>query len=263
MLTSPAHSLTRRKLSDLVVDQIKQWLMSAGIRPGDRLPQERDLMVRFDVSKGTVREALKALEVQGLVRMSTGPSGGASVSEVRYETAAGLLGNYFFFQDLSTEAIYETRRLLEPQMAASAVGHLTEEDLKRLELLIESCAREPEEVDERRRQRLDELEFHNVLARRCPNPLLSFQCRFINKLLADVVVFRKMYVPKQRRIAQENHAAHVALLEAYRREDLNGVYSVMTRHMQECTSHIADLEAFVKARFLTDETATVSLERKK
>jgi DNA-binding GntR family transcriptional regulator len=72
-----------------------------------------------------------------------------------------------------------------------------------------------------------------------------------------------MYVPKQRRIAQENHAAHVALLEAYRREDLNGVYSVMTRHMQECTSHIADLEAFVKARFLTDETATVSLERKK
>ena len=107
MLTSPTHSLTRRKLSDLVVDQIKQWLMSAVIRPGDRLPQERDLMVRFDVGKGTVREALKALEVQGLVRMSTGPSGGASVSEVRYETAAGLLGNYFFFQDLSTEAIYE------------------------------------------------------------------------------------------------------------------------------------------------------------
>jgi len=255
--------LTRRKLSDLVAGQIKEWLMSAGIGPGDRLPQERDLMSRFDVGKGTIREALKALEVQGLVRMSTGPSGGAAVSEVRYETAAGLLGNYFYFQELSTEAIYEARRLLEPVTAALAVGHLTEEDFRRLEQLIESCAREPEEIDERRRQRLEELEFHNVLARRCPNPLLSFQCRFINKLLSDVVVFRKMYVPKQRRIAQENHVAHVELLEAYRRDDRERVHEAMTRHMEECSCHVAELEAVVRARFLSDETVTVSLDRQK
>ena len=98
--------LARRKLSDLVVDEVKGWLMSARLKAGDRLPQERELMARFGVSKGTIREALKALEVQGMVRVTTGPSGGATLNEVSYETAAGLLGNYFYFQDLSAERIH-------------------------------------------------------------------------------------------------------------------------------------------------------------
>ena len=132
--------ISRRKLSDQVVDRIKHWLMAKNIKPGDRLPQEKELIGPSRGQSGTIREALKALEVQGLISVATGRSGGAVVAEVSYETAAGLLGNYFFFQRLQATEIYDLRQLIEPEMAVSAVDRLTETDFKRLEQLIESCA---------------------------------------------------------------------------------------------------------------------------
>lgn len=244
--------LSRRKLSDQVVDRIKLWLMSKNIKPGDRLPQEKELMDLLGVSRGTIREALKALEVQGLVSVATGRSGGAVVAEVSYQTAAGLLGNYFYFQRLQAAEIYDLRQLIEPEMAVTVVDRLTEADLLRLEKLIESCANVDDTPESRRRQRLEELEFHNVLAARSPNPLYSFTCRFINKVLADQVVFKRMYVERQLKIDQENHVAHSELLEAYRARDPDRVHRAMSRHMRECSCHIAELEAIVETRFFSD-----------
>src|SRR6266508_4380325 len=97
--------LSRRKLSDQVVDRIKHWLMAKNIKPGDRLPQEKELVEIFGVARSTMREALKALEVQGLISIVAGRSGGAIIAEVGYETAAGLLGNYFYFQNLQAGQI--------------------------------------------------------------------------------------------------------------------------------------------------------------
>src|SRR5436309_15945443 len=92
-ISAPSARMPRRKLSDQVVEQIKQWLMSAHMAPGDRLPRERELMRKFGVSKGTIRESLKALEVQGIISIKTGPAGGAAIARVSYETTAELLGN--------------------------------------------------------------------------------------------------------------------------------------------------------------------------
>lgn len=226
--------------------------MAENMQPGDRLPQEKELMELLGVSRGTTREALKALEVQGIIRVSTGRSGGAVVAEVGYETAAGLLGNYFYFKKLQAAEIYQLRQLLEPEMAASAVGRLTDVDFGRLEQLIESCARVDDSPELRRKQRLEELEFHNVIARRSPNPLYSFTCQFVNKMLADQVVFKRMYLKRQQKIDRENHTAHIELLVAYRAHDRDRVRRAMTRHMSECACHIVELEAIVEKRFFSD-----------
>lgn len=252
--------LSRRKLSDQVVDRIKHWLMAKNIKPGDRLPQEKELQDLLGVSRGTIREALKALEVQGLISVATGRSGGAVVAEVSYETAAGLLGNYFYFQRLQAAEIYDLRQLIEPEMAASVVDRLTEADFKRLERLIESCANVQDTPESRRQQRLEELEFHNVLAARSSSPLYSFTCRFINKVLADQVVFKRMYLERQLKIDRENHAAHSELLEAYQARDRDRVHRAMSRHMRECACHIADLEAVVETRFFSDAPAPLLQE---
>lgn len=244
--------LSRRKLSDQVVDRVKFWLMSKDIKPGDRLPQEKELIEIFGVSRGTMREALKALEVQGLITIAPGRSGGAVVAEVRYDTAAGLLSNYFYFQRLKADEIYDMRQMIEPDMAASVVDRLTEADFRRLEQLIEACRNVRDTPEARRKQRLDELEFHNVLAARSPNPLYSFTCRFINKVLSDQVVFKRMYQERQLRIDRENQEAHRELLEAYRARDRERVHKAMTRHMRECACHIVELEAVVETRFFSD-----------
>lgn len=251
--------LSRRKLSDQVVDRVKFWLMSRNIGTGDRLPQEKELIELFGVSRGTMREALKALEVQGLIKITAGRSGGAMVAEVSYDTAAGLLSNYFYFQRLSAAEIYDVRQSLEPEMAASVVGRLTEADLRRLEQLIEACTNVPDIPEARRKQRLDELEFHNVLAERAPNKLHSFVCRFINKVLSDQVVFKRMYQERQLRIDRENHDAHCELLEAYRARDRERVARAMTRHMNECACHIVELEAVVETRFFSDSPSPTPL----
>ena len=65
-----------------VAEAIKQSILSDAMLPGDRLPQEPTLIERFQVSKGTVREALKILETQGIIRTRTGPGGGAFITDV-------------------------------------------------------------------------------------------------------------------------------------------------------------------------------------
>ena len=88
----------RVKRSDQIVSAIKRWVAVNEKQPGDRLPNERDLMEQFDCSKGTVREALKSLEVQGLISVKTGPNGGAVLESVPYERASELLRNFLHFE---------------------------------------------------------------------------------------------------------------------------------------------------------------------
>jgi len=242
--------VNRKKLSDLAAEEIKHWVMSSEMQAGDRLLPEKELMERLGISKGTMREALKSLEVQGVIKITAGAGGGASVTSVSYEKTAELLSNYFFFEKIDALQIYELRSIVEPHVAVSVVGLLTEEHFQRLERCIAYCCNEPEDADSRRSQRIEELAFHDVLAELCPNPLLSFVSRFINRLLADLVVYKKMYQIKENTIALVNHNAHSKLLEAYRREDAEAVGILMQEHMEECAMHIVELEAMVESRFL-------------
>ena len=72
----------------------------------------------------------------GLVTVSTGPSGGATIGEVPLDRAFQLLQNYLFFRDMDVAQIYAVRRLLEPELAAGAVPHLTKEHFEALERSI-------------------------------------------------------------------------------------------------------------------------------
>ncbi|UUZ67039.1 GntR family transcriptional regulator [Polaromonas sp. P2-4] len=68
------------KRSDQVVNGIKRWIVQTRQQVGNKLPQEKELIDQMGVSRGTVREALAALQVQGLVAISTGPNGGATLT---------------------------------------------------------------------------------------------------------------------------------------------------------------------------------------
>src|SRR5436853_1093 len=71
---SPTLAIRQLKRPDLVAQEIKRLITEKNLSPGDRLPRESELQAQFQVSKGTIREALKSLEVQGLITISTGPS---------------------------------------------------------------------------------------------------------------------------------------------------------------------------------------------
>src|SRR3977135_4221077 len=83
---------------DHIVDQIRDAISSGGITPGERLPSERDLGATFGVSRTTLREALRALEAQGVLEIRTGSRGGAFVAEPSADLVAGALGNLLRFR---------------------------------------------------------------------------------------------------------------------------------------------------------------------
>jgi GntR family transcriptional regulator, transcriptional repressor for pyruvate dehydrogenase complex len=245
-------NLRSQKRGDLVVEEIKRWIAERRLGPGDKLPKEDELQELFGVSKGTAREALKSLEVQGLVTVSTGPAGGATIGEVPLDRALQLLQNYLFFRELDVAQIYAVRRLLEPELAAGAVPHLTDEHLAALERSIETCAPHPASAEQALAQRQEDLHFHDVLAAANPNMLLRFMCQVINHLLRHSVAMGDPNHPKGHELGETNVAAHRRLLTAARRGDAEKVRKLMVEHVDEAERHVQSLAAAVRRRFVLE-----------
>lgn len=232
----------KMKRSDQIVESVKRWVVMQDIQPGERLPNEKELMTLFQCSKGTVREALKSLEVQGLIRLKTGPNGGAILAQVPYPLASQLLRNYLHFHHPSGPDIYRLRKLVEPELAVLALPHLTAADLARLEALTDQCAQPPVDLQQRLDQRIAELDFHSLLAERCPDPLLAFIGRFLNDLIRDLVIYKKVQLPEQVDFSRDNLCYHQGLIEAFRAGDAARVRQLMAEHMASAEHFNIELE---------------------
>jgi GntR family transcriptional regulator, transcriptional repressor for pyruvate dehydrogenase complex len=238
----------KRPLS--IADGIKDWIVVQGLKPGDRLPGERELIERFQASKGTIREALQVLETQGLVRSRTGPGGGTFVGAQSEAKAMELLGNYFFFRNPTIGDIYALRRILEPELAASVAGRLGEADFRRLELTMQIYVEPPRDLEEERHQRHAELDFHGILVDYCPNPVLAFMCRFLQSLLRELTVCRRIYDEPNPDLRETGLSYQVRLLRALRREDAAAAREIMSEHMRAAQRYMEEREAVLQARFL-------------
>jgi DNA-binding FadR family transcriptional regulator len=240
-----SEDLFRIKRSDIVAESIKQFIVSQNLKPGDRLPPEKDLIQSFGCSRGTIRECLKSLEVQGLVEVLPGRSGGVRVCAVPYRRAMQLLANYLHFKDLSGTQIYQIRQEVEPLLAESVVGLLKPEDFKLLDKEIQVCKLYLEDEHETNRSKCHEaeLEFHNILANACPNPFLAFFCRFINDVILHFIVLKKFGPTLRINFAKSNLKYHISLVKAYQKEDRQRVRKLMEDHMNDAAKFIAGVEA--------------------
>jgi DNA-binding FadR family transcriptional regulator len=247
----------------VIAEQIKDWIVEENLKPGDRLPGERDLIVRLRASKSTTREALKVLETQGLIVTRTGPGGGTFVKALSESQAVELLGNYFFFKNPTIRDIYTLRKLLEPQLAASVVGRLTDADFLRLESTMRIYAYPPKNLDEERLQRHAELDFHSILAELCPNPVLGFVCRFLHSLLRDLTVCRRIYDTPNPDLRTSGHSFQVMLVRALKRHDERAVRQIMFEHMENAQSLMEEREAIVQAGFLRFNKEHVKPDRQR
>ena len=241
------------KRPEEICEQLKDWIVERAMKPGDRLPQERDLMAQFKASKSTIREALGALQTQGLVRTRTGPGGGAYIAALDDKRAMELLGNYFFFAQPTIGDIYALRKRLEPDMAASLVGRLGPADMQRLEATIKLYDHPPANLGEEYRQRLAELDFHAVLAELCPNPVLGFFCGFLQNLLRNLSVCRKIYGTPNPDLRETGLKYQVQLLDALNRGDEPAVRQIMYDHMCAAQDYMEACEAELTSAFLRIE----------
>lgn len=247
---SEVRKLPRIKLSDQVAEDIRRQIAGDRLQPGDRLPNERALMERYACSKGTIREALKALEVEGLVRMVSGPNGGPEVQNSSIDIVIQQLRQYLHFQPVDFSDVYELRKVLEVILVQNLVGRLTEDHYRRLEENIRIC----EEANQRAARsivRRAETEFHDILCEACDNVILVFMCRFLNTMLRDLVSFRSDSMQDHERFGETNIASHRELLVALRANDAEAAGKIMHEHMCCAEGYMRRLDAAFRSDLLS------------
>ena len=243
---------TRLSRPARVAEAIKDWIVQAHFSAGDRLPSEPELIERFGMAKGTIREAMRILEAQGLVKSRTGPGGGTFVHEVSKERARALLGNYFYFKDLTIRDIYQLRRVLEPELAAALAGNLSEAVLGQLEAIIGEYDAPAETVEEEREQHIASLRFHALLAEQADNALLGFLIDFMVNMLSDLTVYRKLYEPPNEELWQRGSAFHFELIDALRIGDAESARLIMRDHMETAQKLMEAQEVEMQRRFISE-----------
>lgn len=245
-------SRLRRSRPLHVADAIKDWVVERGLQPGDRLPGEAELIDRFGMSKGTIREAMRLLQAQGLVETKTGPGGGSFVGEVTRERATALLANYFYFRDVTIDDIYQVRIALEPELAASLAGRLTDAQLGELETIMQDYAEEAGDAEEERRQHIASLRFHSRLSDFGGNALLGFFIGFMAQILTDLTVYKRLYATPNHDLWKQGRQHQIDLVVALRRGDGAKARQVMRSHMEMARGLMEEQEAEVMKRFIAE-----------
>jgi GntR family transcriptional regulator, transcriptional repressor for pyruvate dehydrogenase complex len=158
---------------ETTIDKIKQMLVDGQLRPGDRLPVEKDLAASLGVSRNTLREAVRALT--SLKVLQTRQGDGTFVTSLQPSLLMDGMG---FIADLYREdgelQFLHVRRLLEPEATALAVSRLTDADLTSLRDLLDEAAElvRAGTVDHDRLMANDRA-FHTLITSSCGNPVLS------------------------------------------------------------------------------------------
>ena len=213
-----------KRLSEHVMNEIKKFIVHNDLKEGSLLPSERDLLAKLRVSRGTLREALRILEIVGLVEVK--PGKGAFVKDLTSDLVVPLP----LWVSTNREAIYkhfEARLILEPEIAALAARRATQEDIRRMEqnIIFQKSLPESEVAD---RIRTD-IEFHCLLAESGKNETIEM---LINSLAR--VSFQgwkaAIRVKGRNETAVQEHAQLVTMLA---KRDEEGARAAMREHMLE------------------------------
>lgn len=166
---SPVHTT---RVFEEIASQVRAQLATGRLRPGDRLPSERDLAQQLGVGRNSVREALRALEVSGILRLHKGGAGGAFIALPTGDVVVSAMQDMYQLGAVTPQQFTEARIGLSDLVVRLACERYTAEDLSQLEANVEAASRAGEREDYVSRARIS-LEFHQILSRATGNPLLT------------------------------------------------------------------------------------------
>jgi GntR family transcriptional repressor for pyruvate dehydrogenase complex len=126
------------RVSEEVARQLKESILLGNFNTGDRLPSERDLAEKFQVSRVAVREALRKLENSGFIVTRQGVTGGAYVTDLTFEYLVSAFLDLFLADKISVPELRQVRLIIEPEVARLAAARVTPEYAQRLKHALEA-----------------------------------------------------------------------------------------------------------------------------
>lgn len=226
------NSRTRpQKTAVLIARRIVDDIRRNGYSIGDRLPSERLMLEEYQVGRGTLRESLRFLELQGIISLKPGPGGGPTVEKPDASNLATALVLLLQFENTPFRSVVEARVGLEPMMARLAAERITDEQLRRLTQSVDGM-----------RANLNDSEtfldtnktFHDIIAWSSGNALFGFLIDALLNIIDGAAL--GVNYPVHRRSAVLK--AHTRILEALSAHDGDSSMTAMEVHIQEYLRYV-------------------------
>ncbi|MCW5653807.1 FadR/GntR family transcriptional regulator [Hydrogenophaga sp.] len=163
--------ISPQRIYQEVASQLRRNISEGKLRPGDKLPPERDLAQMFGVSRNTMREALRALELSGLIELKLGSAGGAFVLPGSSNAVVNGMRDLYFLGAITPEHLTAARISISSAVIRMACENMTDEDLAELERNV-AMAEEMHKAGSFEERTKYHQAFHVLLAKATHNPIL-------------------------------------------------------------------------------------------
>jgi GntR family transcriptional regulator, transcriptional repressor for pyruvate dehydrogenase complex len=223
---SVTHGTRPPKAAVLLAQSIVQDTFRERLKPGDMLLPERTMLERYKTGRGTLREALRLLEFQGVISLKPGPRGGPVLQDPDASHLASTVILLMQLKHAPFRSIVEVRSALEPMTSSLAAVRMTDEDLSALE---DSVFQMRDELDNQRSFLAASTRFHDLIAWSSGNALFGY---IVDSLLGimDGSAIGIDYPPHRRTAILE---AHIEIFEALKSRDPDVAEERMRRHIEE------------------------------
>ncbi|AIJ24775.1 MULTISPECIES: FadR/GntR family transcriptional regulator [Amycolatopsis methanolica group] len=225
----------RQPTYEMVLDHVERRLMSGDLRPGDRLPPERELAAQLGASRQAVREAMRVLQAQGVIRsqVGTGDGSGTTVVPAPARALGRVLALHLAVDSFPVDDVTEARVMLERFSASLAARRRKAADLLRMEVELDAMDADldPEKFSEA------DVAFHVAIAgaagNRLVNELTVAIRQSVQGLLLGAVSIQGDWESLRDRLRGEHRRIYDALLD----QDDDAAADLMEQHVREFHSH--------------------------
>jgi GntR family transcriptional regulator, transcriptional repressor for pyruvate dehydrogenase complex len=218
------HAIKKTRIHEEVFSQIHELIKEGRFKARDQLPSERELAETFKVSRTSVREALRALESQGLIVSRTGT--GNFVADLPVESLVGPLALLLIDEKKALADVFEMRKLIEPHIAALAAERATRHDIAQLKRIV---AKQTDAVSRGATGVEADAELHFTIGRATRNQALQ---KLVSGLMEMLSRSREESLQTDKR-RQSSIDAHRRIVAAIEKHDKARARSEMLRHIEE------------------------------
>jgi DNA-binding FadR family transcriptional regulator len=185
-VTTHFRQVRARRTFEEVAAQVRDLLFGGTLKPGDRLPPERELAVLLGIGRPALREALRALEVSGLIELRKGKTGGAFITTGNHKVVSGGMTDMLRLGSVSLEELFEAREWMLSSLVRPACRRITREELQQLRDNVAEAERL--HISGRYADRIDRnFDFHVILAAATRNAVSVMVVRGLNDALRSLI----------------------------------------------------------------------------
>jgi GntR family transcriptional repressor for pyruvate dehydrogenase complex len=222
-------AIKKTRIHEEVVTQVRTLIRQGRLKAGDQLPSERELAEAFKVSRTSVREALRALETQGLIISRTGM--GNFIADLPIESLVATLAKLLIKEKTALADIFELRKLIEPPIAALAADRATKKDIEQMKRILD---KQSEAVGRGETGVEADAELHFAIGQATQNQALEKLVSGLMEITSDSRE-ESLQTPDRRQASIEAHGKIFSAIEQHNR---TSAQKAMLHHIEQVKKNV-------------------------